>query len=104
MQTVTQIAKDILAREGGYVNDPYDPGWATNHGVTVHTMRRLGLDLTGDGIVDNEDVQVLDVARVLQIFIDHYFQGPGLNGLPIALQPSFFDMYVNAGNNAIKVL
>ena len=104
MQTVTQIAKDILAREGGYVNDPYDPGWATNHGVTVHTMRRLGLDLTGDGIVDNEDVQVLDVARVLQIFIDHYFRGPSLDGLPIALQPSVFDMYVNAGNNAIKVL
>ena len=67
-------------------------------------MRRLGLDLTGDGIVDNEDVQVLDVARVLQIFIDHYFRGPGLDGLPIALQPSVFDMYVNAGNNAIKVL
>ena len=45
MQTVTQIAKDILAREGGYVNDPDDPGGATNHGVTVHTMRRLGLGL-----------------------------------------------------------
>ena len=104
MQTVTQIAKDILAREGGYVNDPDDPVGATNHGVTVHTMRRLGLDLTGDGIVDSDDVRVLDAARALQIFIDHYFQGPGLNGLPIALQPSFFDMYVNAGNNAIKVL
>ena len=103
MQTVTQIAKDILAREGGYVNDPDDPVGATNHGVTVHTMRRLGLDLTGDGIVDSEDVQVL-TRRALQIFIDHYFQGPGLNGLPIALQPSFFDMYVNAGINAIKVL
>ena len=103
MQTVTQIAKDILAREGGYVNDPDDPVGATNHGVTVHTMRRLGLDLTGDGIVDSEDVQVL-TRRALQIFIDHYFQGPGLNGLPIALQPSFFDMYVNAGNNAFKVL
>ena len=103
MQTVTQIAKDILAREGGYVNDPDDPIGATNQGVTVHTMRRLGLDLTGDGIVDSKDVQVL-TRRALQIFIDHYFQGPGLNGLPIALQPSFFDMYVNAGNNAIKVL
>ena len=103
MQTVTQIAKDIIAREGGYVNAPDDPGGATNHGVTVHTMRRLGLDLTGDGIVDSKDVQVL-TRRALQIFIDHYFQGPGLNGLPIALQPSFFDMYVNAGNNAIKVL
>lgn len=104
MHTVTQIAKDILAREGGYVNDPDDPGGTTNHGVTVQTMRRLGLDLTGDGIVDGEDVRVLDAARALQIIIDHYFRGPGLDGLPIALQPSVFDMYVNAGNNAIKVL
>ena len=67
MQTVTQIAKDILAREGGYVNDPDDPGGATNHGVTVHTMRRLGLDLTGDGIVDSDDVPVLDAARATDI-------------------------------------
>ena len=37
MQSVTQIAQDILSREGGYVNDPDDPGGATNHGVTVHT-------------------------------------------------------------------
>jgi lysozyme family protein len=103
MQTVTQIAKDILAREGGYVNDPDDPGGATNHGVTVHRMRRLGLDLTGDGVVDEQDVRVLDADRALHIFIDHYFQGPGLDGLPAALQPSVFDMYVNAGNNAIKI-
>ena len=43
MKSVQEIAKAILAREGGYVNDPDDPGGATNHGVTVHTMRRLGL-------------------------------------------------------------
>ena len=43
MKSVQDIAKAILAREGGYVNDPDDPGGATNHGVTVHTMRRLGL-------------------------------------------------------------
>ena len=48
-QNVRQIAEDILRREGGYVNDPGDPGGATNFGVTVHTMRRLGLDLDGDG-------------------------------------------------------
>lgn len=104
MQTVTQIAKDILAREGGYVNDPDDPGGDTNHGVTVHTMRQLGLDLTGDGVVNAQDVRVLDADRALQIFVDHYFKGPGLDGLPTALQPTVFDMYVNAGNNAIKIL
>jgi lysozyme family protein len=41
MNDVNQIAEEIVAREGGYVNDPDDPGGATNFGVTIHTMRRL---------------------------------------------------------------
>lgn len=39
---VRRIAEEIVAREGGYVNDPDDPGGATKYGVTLHTMRRLG--------------------------------------------------------------
>ena len=49
---IRHMADEIVAREGGYVNDPDDPGGATNYGVTIHTMRRLGLDLTGDGRVE----------------------------------------------------
>ena len=59
MQSVTEIAKEIVAREGGFVNDPDDPGGATQYGVTIHTMRRLGMDLTGDGRVDVADVRAL---------------------------------------------
>jgi lysozyme family protein len=47
MHSVESIAAEIVRREGGFVNDPADPGGATNHGVTIHTMRRLGLDLNG---------------------------------------------------------
>ena len=52
MQSVRTIAEEIVAREGGFVNDPDDPGGATNFGVTIHTMRRLGLDLDHDGAID----------------------------------------------------
>ena len=41
MKSVDQIAAEIVAREGGFVNDPSDPGGATNHGVTIGTMKRL---------------------------------------------------------------
>ena len=44
-----QIATEIVAREGGYVNDPDDPGGATNFGVTLATLQRLGIEKTGDG-------------------------------------------------------
>ena len=59
MQTVEQIAAAIVAREGGFVDDPDDPGGATNHGVTIGTMRGLGLDLDGNGRVDAADVRRL---------------------------------------------
>ena len=104
MQSVRQIAEEIVAREGGFVNDPADPGGATKHGVTIHTMRRLGLDLDGDGDVDVADVHRIDRKLATDIFVRHYFEGPGLSRLPECVQPSVFDMYVNAGANAVKIL
>jgi lysozyme family protein len=104
MPDVRQIAEEIVAREGGFVNDPDDPGGATNLGVTIHTMRRLGIDLTGDGQVTEADVRRLTQPQAVDIFVRHYFQRPHLDALPEALQPSVFDMYVNAGANAVRVL
>ncbi len=104
MPTIFQIAEDIVAREGGYVNDPDDPGGATNHGVTIHTMRRLGLDLDGDGDIDVADVKALSRQQAIDIFIDHYFRAPRIDALPHGLQASVFDMYVNAGSNAVTIL
>lgn len=104
MQSVSTIAKEIVAREGGFVNDPDDPGGATNYGVTIHTMRRLGLDLTGDGRVGVDDVRRLTRDQAEDIFINHYFHRPGIDKLPEPLQASVFDMYVNAGGNAVKIL
>ena len=104
MRTVRDIAEEIVAREGGFVNDPDDPGGATNHGVTIHTMRRLGLDLDRDGVVGAADVHLLSRAEAVDIFITHYFERPRIDMLPEALWPSVFDMYVNAGANAVKIL
>lgn len=104
MPSVRQIAEEIVAREGGFVNDPDDPGGATNHGVTIHTMRRLGFDLDGDGVVGVADVRQLTRAQAVDIFIRHYHDRPGIAGLPAVLQASVFDMYVNAGRNAVVIL
>ncbi|RMA42496.1 holin-associated N-acetylmuramidase [Rhodophyticola porphyridii] len=104
MQSVHQIASEILDREGGFVNDPDDPGGATNFGVTIHTMRRLGLDLTGDGEVSVEDVRALNRDQARDIFVEHYFERPSIDMLPEALHATVFDMYVNAGSNAVTLL
>lgn len=104
MQTVRQIAEEIVAREGGYVNDPDDPGGATNFGVTILTLRRLGLDLDRDGSVTAADVRRLTREQAIGIFLEHYYNRPLIAELPHTLQASVFDMYVNAGSNAVKIL
>ena len=104
MPSVQDIAEEIVAREGGFVNDPDDPGGATNHGVTIHTLRRLGMDLTGDGQVTEADVRRLTRPQAVGIFVEHYYRRPRIDALPEGLQPSVFDMYVNAGAAAVRIL
>jgi len=104
MTTVAEIAAEIVAREGGFVNDPDDPGGATKHGVTLGTLRRLGLDVTGDARIDIADVRRVTPKLALDIYLEHYFDRPGIRALPDLLHASVFDMYVNAGANAVKVL
>lgn len=104
MDKIRQIASEIVAREGGYVNDPDDPGGATKYGVTIGTMRRLRRDLDGDGQVTARDVQALTRDEAEEIFIEHYFRRPRIAELPEPVQASVFDMQVNAGANAVRIL
>ncbi|WP_299671040.1 holin-associated N-acetylmuramidase [uncultured Roseobacter sp.] len=104
MQTVREIATEIVAREGGFVNDPDDPGGATKYGVTIHTMRALGIDLDRDGAVTISDVRALTKEHAIEIFEKHYFEKPLIALLPQVLHATVFDMYVNAGSNAVKIL
>jgi lysozyme family protein len=104
MPTVQQLAQEIVAREGGWVHDPADPGGATNHGVTLATLRGLRLDLDDDGQVTEADLRRLSPAQAAQVFLRHYYLAPRIDKLPAVLQPSVFDMQVNAGSQAIRLL
>ncbi len=104
MKTVSEIAQEIVAREGGFVNDPDDPGGATKFGVTIHTLRRLKIDLDRDGEITTKDVRLLTRAQATDIFITHYYNRTRVADLASVLHASVFDMYVNAGSNAVKIL
>ena len=76
MKSVQDIANEIVTREGGYVNDPDDPGGATKYGVTLATMRRLGIDLSGDGKVTDWDLRLLNREKAFYPFIlQHLLEG-----------------------------
>lgn len=58
-----QVINDIIAREGGYVNNPADPGGPTNFGITLKTLSDWrGVACTA------VDVQVLKVEEAYQIY------------------------------------
>lgn len=98
MHDIEDMTAEIVRREGGFVNDPDDPGGATNFGVTIHTLRALR------GTATAADVKTLTEAEAIAIFKDQYFKRPKIDQLPAALQATVYDMQVNAGGNAIKIL
>ncbi len=104
MPTIEQTAREIVAREGGWVKDPADPGGATNHGVTIGTLRSLGMDLDRDGRVTERDLRRLTREQAADIFLRHYFHAPRIDRLPVQIQASVFDMQVNAGSQAVRIL
>lgn len=104
MTDIDTLANDIVAREGGFVNDPDDPGGMTKHGITLKTLARLGADYTGDGRTDAADLRALTRADAARLLVEHYYHRPRLDRLPVALQPPVFDMQVNAGATAVRIL
>lgn len=87
----------ILKHEGGYVNHPKDPGGATNKGITIGTLKRLGIDVDGDGDSDIADLKGLrheHVARVYKLF---YWDAVKADLLPPGVDYTVADFAVNSG-------
>lgn len=88
----TDVLAFVLAREGGFVNDPRDPGGMTNLGVTARQWQAW----TGHGV--NEAVmRSLTPAAVGNFYRSGYWHAIAGEELPIALALAVFDFAVNAG-------
>jgi len=68
--------------------------------VTIHTLRRLR---PGEK-VGVDEVRRLTREEAIEIYLEHYFKGPRIAELPEPLWPTVFDMQVNAGANAVRIL
>ena len=82
-----------LRAEGGYVDDPADPGGATNMGITLATFRQW----SDDAELGPAQVQDMTERTARAIYRSLYWNPLRADALPAGVDLSVFDMGVNAG-------
>jgi len=86
------VIKAVLHHEGGYVNDPKDPGGETNYGVSKRAYPNL-------------DIKNLTLEDAVDIYKRDYWDKAKVKELKPDLRHIYFDMVVNMGRSrAVKVL
>lgn len=89
----------ILVFEGGWSDDPFDPGGPTNRGITLSVYARaIGEDVTAESH-SRLKAQLRDIpeALVQKIFLERYWHPARCDQLPAALAHFHFDCAVNQG-------
>jgi len=82
----------LLKMEGGYVNDPDDPGGETKYGISKRSY-------------PNEDIRHLTKRRAAQIYQKDYWDLCRCDDLPWPVNGALFDAAVNHGRSrAVKML
>lgn len=74
----------VIGHEGGYVNNPKDPGGETNFGISKRSY-------------PNEDIAGMTLKRAREIYKRDYWDKCGCPMLPNPLDFQVFDAAVNSG-------
>lgn len=92
----------IFGLEGGYVDDPRDPGGKTNWGITEGTLQRA---LAAGLVPAGTTIRALSPAQSKAIYRAFYWDSVRADELPWPLSAFVFDAAVNQGEDAaIRVL
>jgi lysozyme family protein len=92
----------VLAMEGGYTEDPYDPGGPTNLGITLAEFARdKGVAVTADTFARlKAELKALPPATAARIYRTRYWEPGRCPELPPPLAFFHFDAAVNQGVGA----
>ena len=92
MSDFEQCFEKIIIAEGGYVNDPNDPGGETNYGISKRQYPNL-------------DIKNLQIEQVKKIYKEDYWDKVHGDEIRYPLNLFMFDCAVNQGVSvAIKLL
>lgn len=88
----------VLCREGGYVNNPKDPGGATNKGITQGTYNgwRKSKGLPA------KDVRNITDTEVKEIYYKNYWLKAGCDKMSLKFAVVCFDTAVNMGISRVQ--
>lgn len=79
----------VLKNEGGYKDDPSDPGGETKYGISKRSYPQV-------------DIKNLTEEEASAIYLRDFWKFDGMTNQMLANK--VFDMYVNMGHSAIRIL
>lgn len=101
--------KCVLHHEGGWTDNPDDPGGATNFGISLRYLQARGDmdgdglpdgDLDGDGDVDVDDIRAATMAAATKLYRTGFWLPNSLDRVKSSLVATkIFDMAVNMGSS-----
>ena len=100
MSTFELAIPTVIRHEGGYINNPNDPGGATKYGISLRWLKSQGLfgDVNGDLRVDIRDIQVLTLDKADGFYRVSWWDHYGYGRIDVqVLATKIFDMAVNLG-------
>jgi lysozyme family protein len=82
----------VLAHEGGFTNDPQDPGGPTNFGITIFDARKYWKPAATAA-----DVKAMPISVAKDIYRQKYWAAMRCDELPAGVDDTVFDYGVNSG-------
>lgn len=99
-ETFAKAVAFTLSYEGGFTNNPRDPGGATNRGITILTLTH---HLRRQATIT--DVRNLSAQMAIDIYRETYWTAIGGDSLPKGVDVIAFDVCANMGpGRAIEFL
>lgn len=83
----------VLKHEGGFVDDPRDPGGRTNHGITQTVYNDWHV---ANGLPEH-DVKDITAVEVMAVYKKRYWDAVKGDELPAGVDYCVFDFAVNSG-------
>ena len=97
----------IMEREGGFVNDPKDPGGATKYGISLRFLQTIDpamADLNDDGDVNVDDIFSMTMETARAFYMDLFYKPMGIGRYPAPMGAAMLDTGVNMGKTRAGII